>query len=70
MRDTTGRQMRRADTSQDDPIAAAIARWPRASSRPRTSTVASVSGRGSVLMVTSVIAASVPNEPAISLQRS
>ena len=61
---------RRADTSQDDPIAAAIASVARASSRPATSTVSSVSGLGSVLMVTSVIAASVPNEPASSLQRS
>jgi hypothetical protein len=39
-------------------------------SRPRISTVASVSGAGSTLIVTSVMAASVPHEPAISLQRS
>ena len=41
-----------------------------ASSRPNTSSVASVSARGSVLIVTSVMTASVPQEPARSLQRS
>ena len=33
-------------------------------------TVSSVSGRGKVLMVTSVITARVPNDPASTLQRS
>jgi hypothetical protein len=41
-----------------------------ASSSPDISTVASVSGFGNVFSVTSVKAASVPQEPAISLQRS
>ena len=59
-----------ADTSQDDPIAADIAALARAASIPSSSTVASVSGLGNVLIVTSVIAASVPNDPASSLQRS
>ena len=51
-------------------MAAAIACAARASSRPETITVASVSDFGSTLIVTSVMAASVPQEPAISLQRS
>ena len=51
-------------------MAAVIAFTAAASSRPIIATVASVSGRGSVLMVTSVSAASVPQEPAMSLQRS
>ena len=51
-------------------MAAVMAAIARAGSRPRTNTVASVSGRGSTLIVTSVMTASVPQEPAISLQRS
>jgi hypothetical protein len=51
-------------------MAAVIARTAAASSRPSTVSVASVSAFGKVLMVTSVMAASVPNEPASSLQRS
>ena len=51
-------------------IAADIASLARASSSPATTTLSSVSGFGSVLIVTSVIAASVPNEPASTLQRS
>ena len=59
------------DTSQDDAIAAVIASVGARRRRGRaTSTVSSVSGFGSILIVTSVIAASVPNEPASSLQRS
>ena len=59
-----------ADTSADEPMAAAMALRAVASSRLSTSTVSSVSARGSVLSVTSVMAASVPQEPARSLQRS
>ena len=58
------------ETSHDDPIAAVIAATAVAGSRPRRRTVVSVSGAGSVLIVTSVMAASVPQEPATSLQRS
>ena len=58
------------DTSFGEPIAALIACAAFASSRPSTSSVCSVSARGSTLTVTSVIAASVPHEPAITLQRS
>ncbi len=57
-------------TSQDDPIAIVIAATAAASSRPVTSTVSSLSDFGSVLTITSVIAASVPNEPASTLHRS
>jgi uncharacterized protein (UPF0261 family) len=58
------------DTSHDDAIAADIAWLAWASSRPDINTVSSISGRGKTLIVTSVMAASVPNEPAMSLQRS
>ena len=58
------------ETSQGKPMAAAMARTAAPSSSPRTITVVSVSGCGSTLMVTSVIAPSVPQEPAMSLQRS
>ena len=58
------------DTSQAEPMAAAIALEALASSSPKISTVSSVSGRGRVLIVTSVITASVPNDPASTLQRS
>ena len=58
------------ETSHGKPKAAAMARTAAASSRPARITVASVSGRGSTLIVTSVIAASVPKEPAMSLHRS
>ncbi len=51
-------------------MAAAIALVAVASSSPSTRSVASVSALGSTLIVTSVIAASVPQEPARSLQRS
>ncbi len=51
-------------------MASAMAAIAFASSRPSTITVASVSARGSVLIVTSVIAPSVPYEPASNLQRS
>ena len=59
-----------ADTSADEPIAAVMALPAVASSRPSTISVSSVSARGNVLIVTSVMAASVPQEPARSLQRS
>ncbi len=42
----------------------------RSSSRPRTASVVSVSAAGSTLKVTSVTTASVPQEPAIALERS
>src|SRR5689334_16591999 len=51
-----------ADTSHDEPIAAAMAAQARASSRAVTNTVASVSAFGRTLIVMSVIAASVPQE--------
>src|SRR6516162_9635633 len=46
------------DTSQEEPIALVMASIARAGSRPRTTSVCSVSGRGSTLIVTSVIAGS------------
>ena len=58
------------ETSFDEFIAALIACAAFASSRPSTSSVCSVSARGSTFTVTSVIAPSVPHEPAITLQRS
>src|SRR5690348_10388019 len=58
------------DTSHEEPIAADIAAHASVSPRPATRTVASVSALGSTLMVTSVMAASVPHEPASSLHRS
>ena len=58
------------ETSQAEPMAAAMARLAAASSSPDITTVASVSGLGRVFTVTSVSTASVPQEPAISLQRS
>ena len=51
-------------------MAAAIAAQACASSRPSTNTVACVSGFGSTLIVTSVMAASVPQEPASTLHMS
>ena len=51
-------------------MALVIASTALAGSRPRIRSVSSVSAAGSTLIVTSVMAASVPQEPAISLQRS
>ena len=51
-------------------MAAAIARAACASSRPLTMTVACVSALGSTFSVTSVMAASVPQEPASTLHMS
>ena len=47
-----------------------MAGWRRASSSPRSTSVRSLSGRGITFSVTSVMTASVPQEPASSLQRS
>ena len=71
MRDATaGDRWAAPETSQEVAIAAAMARTAAASSRPDTTTVACVCGRGRVLMVTVVRAASVPQEPAMSLLTS
>ena len=59
-----------AEASAKEPITAAMTFPAAASSRPNTRMVCSVSARGSVLIVTSVMTASVPQEPARSLQRS
>src|SRR3984893_15395 len=58
------------ETSPGEAMAAAIAATALPGSSPRSRTVSSVSGRGSVLSVTSVRTASVPQEPTISLDRS
>ena len=51
-------------------MAIVIAAMACAGSRPRIRSVSSVSAAGSTLIVTSVMAASVPQEPAINLHRS
>ena len=58
------------DSSTGAFMARVIASPALRSSRPKTSKVSSVRGAGSTLMVTSVITASVPQEPAMSLGRS
>ena len=58
------------DTSKGEPSAAVIARFATIASSPRSTSVRSLSGRGMTFRVTSVITASVPQEPAKSLQRS
>ena len=68
---TSGRQMRRARHVAGRAHGRRHRRdGPRRRRGRGPARVASVSGRGSTLIVTSVIAASVPQEPAISLQRS
>ena len=63
-------QMGRAGDVAGEPMAAAMAAQARASSRPCTMTVASVSALGSTFTVMSVMAASVPQEPANTLHMS
>ena len=58
------------DTSRALARAAVIARTPAASSRPKTATVRASSGAGRARTVSSVSAASVPKDPAISFERS
>ena len=58
------------ETSNGEPSAAVIARLAAMSSSPRSTSVRSLSGRGITFSVTSVMTASVPQEPASSLQRS
>ena len=58
------------DTSNGEPSAAVIARFAVTSSSPRSTSVRSLSGLGITFNVTSVITASVPHDPASSLQRS
>ena len=58
------------ETSHEEPMAAVIAVIACPGSRPRINSVCSVSGRGNTLIVSSVITASVPQEPAINLHRS
>ncbi len=58
------------DTSKGEPSAVPIA-WPAVvASRPRSTSVRSLSARGITFSVTSVITDSVPHDPATSLQRS
>ena len=58
------------DTSKALDSAAVIARPPASSSSPRTARVRVSSGAGSARTVSSVIAASVPNDPVMSFDRS
>ena len=58
------------DTSNGEPSAAVIALTAVASSRPRSTKVRSLSGLGITFNVTSVMTASVPQDPASSLHRS
>ncbi len=58
------------DTSWGDPSALVMAAVAARSSRPNSTSVASVSGRGRTFSVTSVMIPSVPHDPASSLQRS
>ena len=58
------------DTSNGEPSAAVIARFAVTSSSPDSTSVRSLSGLGITFMVTSVMTASVPHEPASNLQRS
>ncbi len=58
------------DTSNGEPSAAVIARLAVTSSSPRSTSVRSLSGRGITFNVTSVMTASVPQDPASNLQRS
>ena len=58
------------ETSNGEPRAAVIARFAVTSSSPESISVRSLSGFGITFSVTSVMTASVPHEPASSLQRS
>jgi hypothetical protein len=58
------------DTSNGEPSAAVMARFAVTSSSPRNASVRSLSGLGITFRVTSVMTASVPQDPASSLQRS
>ena len=58
------------DTSNGEPSAAVIARFAATSSSPRSTSVRSLSGLGITFKVTSVMTASVPQDPASNLQRS